>query len=552
MKIGELKEILFPPGLTMPGENLLELNEFTVVLQTDLGLPVTKPEQQLLLEEYGIPHDRERNGTMIDVQRILADAGLWDENEHENDEDRPPSYESLHSPGNYFEREKTRTTNRGSERGGRGGGREEYEEEEEHHHRRGKERKEFSSPTNRLEAEEREQEEEDSLQFSPVRSPQGGKLFETMDRRRKEGGKKEERILSATENTLSELKDLHSMIEEEFDDRPRHSSSSFSSSGVDRSADKLIDELHETQVTATKHPRKEPKQWTEKENEMTSSSASLKKNKEENEKKPIGIAEEEEKQKKTIPKEFLENETIKQLVDENEKLKNEVSAFDSNFFEELEDLKFRYSRLHEAVGEDPFLDDSLTRSLQTRHDRRNLAGEKMVSLGALPLNKLSWATKNAMKAIDHASYSSPLVRGRRGTGSRGGGDHSAHSRSLSPLRGGGRGRGRDDSDHYNHFDDSHLIKRREGRDSLLFPTRTGRTGSSLSPSRSSSASVFFDGGIHGIGEGKYSLQSSGGFDELGGGSGEGGSFANLCERRLVFELSSHPKPTEITALLIHK
>jgi hypothetical protein len=551
MKIGELKEILLPPGLTMPGENLLELNEFTVVLQTDLGLPVTKPEQQLLLEEYGIPHDRERNGTMIDVQRILADAGLWDENE--NDGDEPPSYESLHSPGNYLERE-TRTTNRGSEREGgrrgRGKGREEYEEEEEEadqEHRR-RERKEFSSPINRLE-------EEDSLQFSPVRSPQGGKLFETIDRRRKEGGGKEERILSATENTLSELKDLHSMIEEEFDDRPRHSpTSSFSSSVVDRSADKLIDELHESQVAATKHPRKEPKQWTEKENEMTSSS-SLKKNKEENEKekKPIGIAEEEEKekekQKKNIPKEFLENETIKQLIDENEKLKNEVSAFDSNFFEELEDLKFRYSRLHEAVGEDPFLDDSLTRSLQTRHDRRNLAGEKMVSLGALPLNKLSWATKNAMKAIDHASYSSPLVRGRRGTGTGGGGDHSAHSRSLSPLRGGGRGR---DDDHYNHFDDSHLIRRREGRDSLLFPSRTGRTGSSLSPSRSSSASVFFDGGIHGIGEGKYSLQSSGGFDEMGGGSGEGGSFANLCERRLVFELSSHPKPAEITALLIHK
>lgn len=51
-----------------------------------------------------------------------------------------------------------------------------------------------------------------------------------------------------------------------------------------------------------------------------------------------------------------------------------------------------------------------------------------------------------------------------------------------------------------------------------------------------------DGGIHGIGEGKYAAIT----DPLGG------TFSNLCERRLVFELSSHPRPAEVTSLLIHK
>ncbi len=35
--------------------------------------------------------------------------------------------------------------------------------------------------------------------------------------------------------------------------------------------------------------------------------------------------------------------------------------------------------------------------------------------------------------------------------------------------------------------------------------------------------------------------------------GEGfGSFANLCERRLAFEISTHPKSTDVVNVLIHK
>jgi hypothetical protein len=50
------------------------------------------------------------------------------------------------------------------------------------------------------------------------------------------------------------------------------------------------------------------------------------------------------------------------------------------------------------------------------------------------------------------------------------------------------------------------------------------------------------GGTHGIGGGTHSLVP----DELGG------SFSNLCERRLVFELSQHLAPEQATRSLIHR
>jgi hypothetical protein len=54
--------------------------------------------------------------------------------------------------------------------------------------------------------------------------------------------------------------------------------------------------------------------------------------------------------------------------------------------------------------------------------------------------------------------------------------------------------------------------------------------------------VKFDGGSHGIGDGRFSIVEN----EFGG------NFANLCERRLVFELSSQPNPAEVTNALVHK
>lgn len=55
-----------------------------------------------------------------------------------------------------------------------------------------------------------------------------------------------------------------------------------------------------------------------------------------------------------------------------------------------------------------------------------------------------------------------------------------------------------------------------------------------------------EGGIHGIGAGTY---AAGG---MGIGDGDGGNFANLCERRLAFELSQLPRPDDSILTLINR
>jgi len=86
----------------------------------------------------------------------------------------------------------------------------------------------------------------------------------------------------------------------------------------------------------------------------------------------------------------VEEDRLSALARENERLKKEIGSFDSEFFEQLEDLKYRYSRLQEIVGEDP-----------------SAAGTKKGS--ALPLDRLSWSVRNSMTAMDRAGLTSPLV-----------------------------------------------------------------------------------------------------------------------------------------------
>lgn len=56
--------------------------------------------------------------------------------------------------------------------------------------------------------------------------------------------------------------------------------------------------------------------------------------------------------------------------------------------------------------------------------------------------------------------------------------------------------------------------------------------------------VVVDGGQHGIGAGKYAHSLTE--------DPSGDSLASLCERRLAFELTSHPKPTSVINALVHK
>jgi hypothetical protein len=105
------------------------------------------------------------------------------------------------------------------------------------------------------------------------------------------------------------------------------------------------------------------------------------------------------------------------LQRENQRLKAEIAPFDAQFFEELEDLKYRYSRLQEIVGEDPAASEP----------RRS----------ALPLDRLSWSVRNSMTAMDRAGLTSPLVSRPRYanayTYAPGSGGSASRDRSPSPA-----------------------------------------------------------------------------------------------------------------------
>jgi hypothetical protein len=78
------------------------------------------------------------------------------------------------------------------------------------------------------------------------------------------------------------------------------------------------------------------------------------------------------------------------LEQENQLLRKEISAFDAEFFEQLEDLKYRYSKLQEVSGSNDF-------SVQKEN---------------LPLDRLGWSARKSMTVIDKASYTSPLIAHR--------------------------------------------------------------------------------------------------------------------------------------------
>lgn len=97
------------------------------------------------------------------------------------------------------------------------------------------------------------------------------------------------------------------------------------------------------------------------------------------------------------------------LEEENKRLKEELSSFDSNFFEELEDLKYRYCKLQEIVGEDPKYPLEFNR----RKTRSLSPSKEGVKDNDLPLQRYAWSVRNSMRAMDRADYGTPLVEGRR-------------------------------------------------------------------------------------------------------------------------------------------
>lgn len=229
-------------------------------------------------------------------------------------------------------------------------------------------------------------------------------------------------------------------------------------------------------------------------------------------------------------------ENIRKLAEENARLKSEMSAFDSEFFEELEDLKYRYAKLQEIVGGDPLAPSVYGKSKLSVP----LTDEGKETTSKLPLSRMAWSVRNSMRAMDRASEDSPLVQGPR----------ISNAHTYAPGVPSFRGERNQESNVHHH---SVAASRRgyesnlalqDDLDDSVFGRKTILTQSQNLPANrlhpyaipSANSGPILEGGIHGIGSGLYSAQAN----------DQGGNFANLCERRLVFELANQPNPYNAT------
>ena len=289
------------------------------------------------------------------------------------------------------------------------------------------------------------------------------------------------------------------------------------------------------------------------------------------------------------------------LKHENDRLKREMAAFDVDFFAELEDLKWRYARLQEVMGDDPYAPASLRPSLtlplhtragaaggfgsggpalrprQTRSPerptpgrpedimvatdgktfmpmtfsdgggtvasrnssavRRSLSPERSSldpersSHGQMPLDRLGWAARNAVTAMDRAGLMSPLANER---------PRQPHPFTYAPAGYAPATTVRDDL--LRISGEEYVGKAGRGPAERPGANRAAHSHSH-GHSRGPSAPRPLDGAFPGWDINLSSAQGSGGGES---------SLAGLCERRLYFELSNHARPEEAVRVVSHR
>ena len=135
-----------------------------------------------------------------------------------------------------------------------------------------------------------------------------------------------------------------------------------------------------------------------------------------------------------------------------------------------------------------------------------------------PIDKLGWGTRNSLNALDRVGITQP-IRGER----------SQHPDTYTYAPSG-----------VNNTNLNSLLLKESGHSSLGGIGAFNATASSASSASSYSPTRRrMVGGVHGLGGGTHTPLGSDGF-------------SNLCERRLVFELSNHSNPSQATRALIHR
>ena len=230
------------------------------------------------------------------------------------------------------------------------------------------------------------------------------------------------------------------------------------------------------------------------------------------------------------------------LLEENARLKAELTNFDGEFWEQLEDLKYRYKSLQGVVGRDgptaDFLrghsaEGAITRPMYPDRQRSmaqygdTAAGIASTgsrrSADGLPLTSVSWAKRDSRTAMASAAMDTPLVRGRYGNTATVGPSSNTNktqtygSGSQPPTRG------------------TTAALHDRGYDTQIQPPASSASVSGRpAPLLRHSTGAFPSGPL------------------IGEKESNSGSLASMVERRLLFELGNHPSPETAVQQLIHR
>ena len=472
----QLKELLLPSDLMLPGEHRVSIRDLTGVLQTDLLMPVTKSDQLLLLRAYGTGATDDE----VDVRDLLDDAGIWYDGKNDFSHASSPEV-------------RKEATNSG------------HHESNNHNDRNNMESNDRLVSTLPTTSNDHDHQVKSSKYLLNT-YPSGDKH----SNRTKE-------MLDSSGRHLDELAQLHQMIldDGEFDAEPSLLKGAIGSKLSEDS--KRLDRNIETQSslksgyygTQSRDTTRRIGLETVEETVSTDDENMTqdKKGHIDTDKATFVSAPVNDRDLKREEDRFVDDR-VSALQRENDRLKQEMQSFDVEFFEQLEDLKYRYSKLQEVVGEDP----TSVRAVPLTDPR--------VRGGGLPLDRLSWSVRNAMTAMDRAGLTSPLV-----------------SRPVYPHA-------------YTYSPGTELKNSNKGRGAHVGGTMPASITASQSlqqyppllTHKGNSSGAFSLGGQHAIGAGTHSIVP----DE------HGGTFSNLCERRLAFELSQHRTPEQATRSLIHR
>eukprot|EP01034_Spumella_vulgaris_P022749 gene22749-28907_t len=627
----ELRELLLPSDLVIPGEHSISLGELTGVLQTDLLMPVTRGDQELLMRQYG--NDRGE----IDVKDLLEDAGVWFEEDVYSAETRRRQSQQQQRGGarggaphdGFYPRhddegneedegeDQDKQQNQKTDRTGR-----HHRDDDTHHHRdpllagsppRGDgmslpsgNQSRISDKNNNVSNRYGEEQKHSTPNFANNHNSHNSHRDNNSANRTYD---KHHDILHQSMHNIDVLGALHDLVNEETggdrsrdqpseddllmerlinpsvrkihsDDEKRphhrhddtghahrahddnhhnthhksHSTTAHHSSSEYDELNDLLDEAQDVFDTNLLHSPRNGDEHSRHHND--------KRNVKSDNTKPLygAAAAEAARHQSRHPDSSTDTEvkpagSLQHLASDREtaleqkvaRLESEMAAFDPEFFEQLEDLKFRYSRLQEIVGETPMHSQSPA-LLSTHHssaEQTDYLRSVSKGKGSLPLDGLSWSVRNSMTAMDRAGLTSPLVSRPRVVSAN---SYTPGSEYKSLERGG-----------FEQPSDNRGDDFLYGSATRSSPFSTaGIKGLSLSHDadrrgggRGGAGGSARHGGTFGLGTGTYdALNLSGSFG--GGGIADSESLSNLCERRLAFELTNLKAPEQAVSALIHR